>query len=296
MSVQKFIVNRESSNFTIISNKVIQGLKNNLELLGFYAYLLSLPPNWVFYKNQLKETCNIGVHKLERLLKELVQMNLIALVQNRSEKGQFAHFELTVLNGDSFKINSLEESVQPCYQNRTTENRATDISTYKRNTLQIENKEKINISCASESDARVDNFFDEFWKVYPVKKNKKRTKQIWEKKKYDEIAPLILSDIEKRKKIDHQWQNVQYIPHASTYLNGELWQDEIIERNPSKPKTYSSINNNNETKCTIKEYGPGHPTWELNEEWRRKHDSQGCDSNRDKPRGNGVQSIKALLF
>lgn len=37
----------------------------------------------------------------------------------------------------------------------------------------------------------------------------------------------------------------------------------------------------NETKSCVIEYGPGHPTWEANQEWKRKHAEQGSDAPRD---------------
>jgi hypothetical protein len=256
MSVQKYVVSKESSNFTIIPNKVIKGLSDNLELLGFYAYLLSLPPSWIFYKSKLKKSCGLGVKKLERFLKQLAQMNLIVVAQNRNEVGQFAHFDLTVLNGDSFKINNIEEIAQPCVKNRTTDNGGTVKNTYKRNIDKI-NNEKRNISCAFDN-AR--NLFDEFWSIYPRKKDKARAGKIWTNKKLDKIADKIIADVKNRIANDVSFQEEQFILYPSTYLKNERWNDEITN---VKNKVVS-INQNkpNELKSTVKEWGPGHPTYD----------------------------------
>jgi hypothetical protein len=234
MSVQKYIVNKESSNFTILPNKVIQGLKERAELLGFYTYLLSLPPSWIFHKNQLKETCKIGVKKLERYLRELVQMNLVELVQNRNELGRFIHFELTVLNGESFKIINLDrkqKSDAPRVNYRTTVNGGTDKNTYKRNTEQKEKTEKENISCSSDDERVLEiDHFDNFWNIFPRKQKKIDAQKIWKRKKFNRIAVLILEDVQKR--IKSEWMGIEkrFIPLPSTYLNGERWTDEVLER------------------------------------------------------------------
>lgn len=226
--MSKHILRKRTIGYTTVSNSVVNVLKSNLPALGLYLYLLSLPDNWEFHKTHISKTCKIGIKKLERLLKELCAFALVQYGQKRNSKGQFEEFYIDIYDIESIKINELDKSVQPERQNcRTveTDGRFGEAikETYTKEKEIIKNKH----SCASE-DAH--KHFDEFWKIYPVKKNKKRTKQIWEKKKYDEIAPLILSDIEKRKKIDHQWQNLQFIPHPSTYLNGELWQDDMVPK------------------------------------------------------------------
>ena len=69
--------------------------------------------------------------------------------------------------------------------------------------------------------------FGRFWEPYPKKKDKKKTQAIWKKLKLDNKADQIIADVNKRKREDPQWQNHQYIPYPSTYLNGERWNDEI---------------------------------------------------------------------
>jgi hypothetical protein len=226
MSVQKYVITKESSNYTTISNKIIRALKDDLKLLGFYLYLLSLPPCWVFYKSELKSTCNIGVKKLEKFLKILAQYNLVEVAQLRNEKGNFAQMNLTVLNGESFKIKDLQNPAQPCVNTRTAVNGSTVKNTYKRKIDKEhikENKDK-NI-CATENIAQ--NRFDEFWVLYPRKKDKKRAKAIWDKTKLDIKADQIIKDVKERILNDRAWINPEYIPHPSTYLKFERWSDEI---------------------------------------------------------------------
>ncbi len=69
--------------------------------------------------------------------------------------------------------------------------------------------------------------FDEFWAVWP-----KRVQRKAAEKAFAKIKPAhhqnILSAIEKQKKTDRWRKNGgEFIPHASTWLNGERWNDEI---------------------------------------------------------------------
>ena len=70
------------------------------------------------------------------------------------------------------------------------------------------------------------SLFDMFWAQYPVKRNKKKAKDIWRRKRLDRIAPVIIDDVIRRKQHDQQWLK-GYIPHPTTYLNGERWEDEL---------------------------------------------------------------------
>lgn len=72
-----------------------------------------------------------------------------------------------------------------------------------------------------------DDRFDEFWEVYPRKRKKKAARATWKKIKLDQQADMIIADVGKRSKHDGSWMK-GFIPDPTSYLNGELWNDEII--------------------------------------------------------------------
>jgi hypothetical protein len=69
--------------------------------------------------------------------------------------------------------------------------------------------------------------FDEFWNLYPRKVNRKRSEQKWNSLE-EPVQQLILATLPKQI-ASSQWQrdNGQYIPHPTTYLNNERWNDEV---------------------------------------------------------------------
>lgn len=66
--------------------------------------------------------------------------------------------------------------------------------------------------------------FEDFWRVYPNKKGKADAQKAWAKKGLDAQADSIIGDVMFRAKNDRDWLR-GYVPHGSTYVNAEGWQD-----------------------------------------------------------------------
>lgn len=89
------------------------------------------------------------------------------------------------------------------------------------------NKNNKNTSCDSEPSTN--DMFDTFWKAYPRKVNKQAAQKAFDKLKPSaDLFKAIMAGLENHKK-SNQWtrDNGQYIPHASTWLNGKRWEDEL---------------------------------------------------------------------
>jgi uncharacterized protein YdaU (DUF1376 family) len=74
--------------------------------------------------------------------------------------------------------------------------------------------------------------FEDFWKTYPRKVNKKEAQAVWDKSNLPSLE-IIITAIEKQKKSD-QWlsDNGKFIPYPASWLNKEKWNDEEIEPHP----------------------------------------------------------------
>lgn len=253
MSVQKYVVSHEEIGFTILKNHVLQNF-TDMEALGLWVYLASLPPKWTFYKEQLKDHFKIGRERLNRLLQTLAAHNLIRIENTRDTKGRFVHMSLMVCNGNEFITNAqpiqpaptLDErpNCAPCTENPSTDNQLLDTDNYKDIDKKKDDNKDINpINSATDvAQERESDNFNSFWDIYPIKKNKIRARKIWERKKLNKIAVLIMNDVAKRQVHDSQWQDVQFIPHPSTYLQNELWQDEMSTASPPKTKSTTQSN------------------------------------------------------
>jgi len=67
--------------------------------------------------------------------------------------------------------------------------------------------------------------FDDFWNLYPIKKSKAPAKKKWDKLK---VTDDLFAKINTHLSTAYLNTDKQYIPHATTYLNQERWNDEVI--------------------------------------------------------------------
>jgi hypothetical protein len=64
---------QHSSNFTITPNTVINESTLSLEAFGVWAYLISKPKTWNFNAGAIKRKFGIGLNKVYRIMRELIQ-------------------------------------------------------------------------------------------------------------------------------------------------------------------------------------------------------------------------------
>ncbi|MFQ9922077.1 MAG: hypothetical protein ACLRVU_01115 [Beduini sp.] len=88
--------------------------------------------------------------------------------------------------------------------------------------------------------------FEEFWNLYPKKVNKKKAKDKFCKIcKNEETFKSIIDGLNIQIK-SKNWlkENGQYIPHPTTWLNGERWLDEISGKEVIQTVTYEEMREN----------------------------------------------------
>jgi len=70
------------------------------------------------------------------------------------------------------------------------------------------------------------DYFDQFWKLYPRHEAKANAQKAWDKIKPDEtLFKTIMAGLSSQ--IKSKWTDPKYIPHPTTWLNGGRWADEI---------------------------------------------------------------------
>ena len=71
------------------------------------------------------------------------------------------------------------------------------------------------------------NRFDEFWTEYPKKSDKVKSKLAYAKAINKASHELIIQSLINQKN-GNQWGSIQFTPMATTWLNGERWEDDLI--------------------------------------------------------------------
>lgn len=89
-------------------------------------------------------------------------------------------------------------------------------------------------------EVKYTDVFLDFWDKYPRKVNKQNAFKAWKKLKVNDVVFAGIIDGLKRANASPAWvknikeQTPEFIPHASTWLNGRRWEDEIDNRGSPK--------------------------------------------------------------
>lgn len=266
--LDSWAIRHEDRGFTTHLNKVLQGLCD-AEALGVWCYLSSLPPNWCVKRDQLRSHFKFGRDKIASILLILSRANLIEIIRPRDNNGSFLPATIIIKSGADASLvdqklpenvvqisaDELHSCTQSCTELHMTDSiknkelkttagftvdglPVTGKQQYIKYIYTKEIKNKKDIYCAS-GDAR--NTFEEFWSIYPVKKNKQRSQKLWESMKLDVYAKYIIQDVKDRLAGDSQWRDERYIPHPSTYLNNRRWEDDIKIRSGKDVNAFSDF-------------------------------------------------------
>lgn len=222
--------------FTQLYNKVLQTC-TNMEATAVWAYLQSQADNWELNPAQLKNHFKVSKDKIYAILTYMINTNLLVRNVQYAQGHRHIKTTYTVLDGTQFldPARVVEESVQTSAllpENPEPEKLEPEKPDYKKERgleKKEEEKDINNISASDDAHPSLESSFNEFWNIYPVKKNKIRAKKIWDKKKLNKISVLICNDVSNRQVHDAAWHIEAYIPHPSTYLQNERWNDEVTK-------------------------------------------------------------------
>lgn len=95
--------------------------------------------------------------------------------------------------------------------------------------------------CASEVEMA--EAFEVFWKLYPNKKAKANARKAWEKLKPSADLRQTLMTALGNHRLSRDWvkDDGQYVPMASTWLNGERWTDELAPASGAKASAFHNL-------------------------------------------------------
>ncbi len=99
---------------------------------------------------------------------------------------------------------------------------------------------KFNLMLPSEGKHITPSMFDKFWELYPRKVNKGKAKTTWDKicDQLVEKRPIwrVIKKALLAQRQSEQWQDPDFIPHPTTWLNQERWLDDPANMKTFKPK------------------------------------------------------------
>ena len=103
------IIRREKNkNYSIISNECLKNPKISTRSKGMYAYIMTLPDDWVIQKGELYKHFAEGKDYLDKGFNELKKYGYIKQMRVQQENGQFAGYEYIVYE---FAQNTSDETI-----------------------------------------------------------------------------------------------------------------------------------------------------------------------------------------
>lgn len=204
-------------------------------------------------QRQIENVCGVEKSNMHRSLKILSAKKFIKITRkydrrNRMTRNYYKIDLQAILrvnlddknapNVDVVEVKQSCTQIEPNVMETFDRNVMVTFATIKTTqTTKLPNK-ALNIVRFASDDLPTDNIlnisddvhFERFWQFYPRKEKKKEARRIWIREKLDRIAEVIILDVQQRQIKHDRWEDKAFIPLATSYLNGELWNDEIVER------------------------------------------------------------------
>lgn len=228
----KIKINR-NKNYTTMSNYHLRDKELSLKAKGMMSLMLSLPDEWEYSIDGLTTLSTDGKDSINSALKELENKHYLIRTQQFNDKNKFDGYRYDLYECPYLEIPSTEK---PYTENPQTENppQINKELNKELNNKILNNKENTK---ESEKESKILELFNEFWDIYPRKVDKKGSYKAFKNiENIIEIAPEIISAVKKHKQT-RQWQDIQYIPHPTTYLHQERW--ETVEEDRDIDKWYN---------------------------------------------------------
>lgn len=196
--------------FTQIPNAWLRDKRLSYKARGLLAELMSHAPGFEVSRERLSRSGQDGDRAVRTAIAELESAGYLERSQSRSSTGQMG--AAVWITKDPFA---------PSVQNAPAGNAPAGNATSK-------NKEdkKIEVKKGSYAQDELERLFDSFWQKYPRHVGKSKARQVFVKLLETGTDAQDLIAGAERLAADPNLPPMQYVPHATTWLNREGWNDD----------------------------------------------------------------------
>lgn len=117
----EFIRTKKKSNFTVVSNSIIDSTDFTADESILLIYLLHLPDTWIIYKDQVQKSFKdkqMTKSRFEKGWKGLIEKGHLIHSRNRGESGQFKSWSYTIVESPTTEVSKTDKSVIQTSVNR----------------------------------------------------------------------------------------------------------------------------------------------------------------------------------
>lgn len=234
---------RPEGNFYLLSKSISEDRRLSWAARGVLVFLLGKPDHWEISVAHLRgETATsakpTGRDGVYGLLQELINTGYVQRNQGRMDNGLLGEINYLVSESPlpAQPLPASPDTAQPYPANPTL--------------VSIEGKQGLKEAARTEkplctSEVELADAFEVFWKLYPNKKAKANARKVWMKLKPNAELRQTLMTALGNHRLSRDWtkDDGQFVPMASTWLNGERWTDELVPASAAKASAFNNLPN-----------------------------------------------------
>ena len=232
---------REPSFWSVIPDTVLSSteLKANAKLLYAKVTSLQTAKGYCYASNKyLANGLGLASDTVTRLLRELADAGYLRLEIVRDEKNAIAERRIyPTITLPAIMPPSRTNARDPIGQTSDTPIGQTSDQRDKGSESKVENPPKAPQGAGKPKRAEKSipkhkpERFEKFWSYYPRGESRKAAVRAWDKLAPDDAMIDKMAAALKRQMKSEDWQRGIGIPYASTWINGQRWEDEV--KNPA---------------------------------------------------------------
>ena len=225
MAIRRTRTNLED-HYTQLDNEWLRDGRISLKARGLFAQILSHREGWRISIASLVRANPEGESAIRSALNELIEYGyLVRGERERNEQGHLGDYEYTLWAG-----RGLPTVDQPDQENPTLENPRQDNPTPKKNISKKEHLEEH--PPTPQGGGEREKEFDSLWSAWPRKVGKPAAQKAYvaatKRAKPGVIAAGLYSAVQF---FARERTEIRFVPHLSTWLNQNRWEDELTPTN-----------------------------------------------------------------
>lgn len=223
MSVTK-IYRKDNQPFAQIPNEAIRDPRISPNAFRLLAYLMSHQDGYEVTYEQIERQTTLGRFAINKAAESLTLLGWLAVERVKAADGRFGAKSWTVLTPSSSTVG--HSTMESPHMEPPTDN--------KKNTS-LEDKELRTVN----PQPAVEDAFNQFWEIYPLRKEKADAKRAFAKALKGNSLECILEGAKKYR--DDPNRSMAFTKYPATWLNKGCWDDDPLPERPLTPEERTAL-------------------------------------------------------